>query len=179
MQTVGAERSLVHFHELADDLPFTRCFETEPSPQCVLLGIVAKMVEAGVALACATSTVGVRPMQVGQHDLDRCIETVKVEAEEPHPIVDSARIVESAEPAEEIEHVCVAPHPGWKPQKSTERVRGVGIVGRAAHESVHAVAIGPVSFDRDGMKTLLGDEALGSGRAGSVKLVRPVGSLAQ
>jgi hypothetical protein len=82
MQTVGAERSLVHFHELADDLPFTGCFETEP-------------------------------------------------------------------------------------------------VGRAAHESVHAVAIGPVSFDRDGMKTLLGDEALGSGRAGSVKLVRPVGSLAQ
>jgi hypothetical protein len=93
-------------------------------------------------------------------------------------VLGAARVVQLAQPAHEVENVRVAPQPGRKAPKITERVDCIGVLADPAHVAVHAVRVGPVGLHRDRGKPELQDQALRELGTLAVKLVRAVGRLA-
>ena len=83
-----------------------------------------------------------------------------------------------AEPADEVEHVGVAPHPRWEPLESSQGIDGIGIIAPAADVTVDAIRVGPVGLDGDRIEALLPDQPLGDLGAFPVELVRTVRRLA-
>ena len=88
-------------------------------------------------------------------------------------------VVVGAEPADEVEHVGVAPHPGGEPPEARQRIDGLGVVAAAADVAVDAIGVRPVGLDGDGGEPLLADQPLGDLGALAVELVRPVRRLAE
>jgi hypothetical protein len=83
------------------------------------------------------------------------------------------------EPAHEVEHIGISPHPGGEPLEIGERVDGIHVGSDAAHVAIHAIGIGPVGFDGHRRETSVGDQALGDRRPLPIELVRAVRRLAE
>ena len=83
-----------------------------------------------------------------------------------------------AEPADEVEDVGVAPHPGRESLESRQRVDGLGVVAATADVAVDAIGVGPVGLDGHGVEALLADQPLGDLRPLPIELVRAVRGLA-
>ena len=88
------------------------------------------------------------------------------------------RVVVVAEPADEVEHVGVAPHPGRESSEARQRLDGLGVVAAAADVAVDAIGVGPVGLDGHGVEALLADQPLGDLGTLPVELVRAVRGLA-
>src|SRR5438270_4927934 len=89
------------------------------------------------------------------------------------------RVVEVAQPADEVCDDRVAPHPHREPAEAAERLLRRLVLAGAADEAVHAVGIRPVRLDRDRGAAAVGDQALRDLRAFAVELVGPVRRLAE
>ncbi len=117
-------------------------------------------------------------LEVGDHRFDGRLQTVEVETVETHAAAALARLVEVAQPTDEVQDVGVPPHPGRKATKSGERVGSVGILAGPGYVAVDAQRIGPVALDGDRGESLLLDQPLGDLDTFAVELVRPMGCFA-
>src|SRR5439155_8972311 len=88
-------------------------------------------------------------------------------------------VVAAPQPADEVEHVLVAPHPGREAPESGEGGRGVGVLRTTADEAVHALGVRPVALDRDRRETLFLDETPGDPRAFAIELAGAVRGFAE
>ena len=80
------------------------------------------------------------------------VEPVEADLRSPCP----ARVVVRAQPADEVEHVGVAPHPGREALEAAQRLaRPSSSSPRAADVAVDPVGVGPVGLDGDGGEALL------------------------
>jgi hypothetical protein len=122
-------------------------------------------------------------VEVHEDCICRGVEAVEVHAVEiDHAArrrASCARLVVSAEPARELDHLLVAPHPGGKAAERGERGVGVGVAGSALHPPIQSTHVGPVGFDGDGVETLLLEQPLRDARALVVELVAAVRRLAE
>src|SRR6266850_404006 len=146
----------------------------------VLLDGAPEVIEAAVALARDPRLFRIDFLQLLQYLVDRGVQAVEVEAIEPD--LGGAwlqAVVVGAQPAHEIEHVRVAPHPGGEPLETGERGIGIPVFAFAADEAVHAVRVGPVGFDRDGVEPFLDDQPLGDASPLLVELVGAMRCLAE
>ena len=130
-------------------------------------------------MARPVGRLGVDLVQVGDHGLHRGVQAVEVQTVEADLAACPAdAVVVVAEPADEVEDVGVAPHPGRESPESRQGVDGLGIVAAAADEAVDAIGVGPVGLDGHGVEALLADQPLGDLRTLAIKLVRAVRRLA-
>ena len=79
-----------------------------------------------------------------------------------------------AKPANEIEDIGIAPHPGRKSSESVQGVDGFGILGTAADVLVDPNCVRPVGYDGNSGKSFFADKPLRDLRPFPVKLVRAV-----
>ena len=87
--------------------------------------------------------------------------------------------VVASQPADEIQHVGIAPHPGRKTFEAFEGVDRFRVIIFAPHKSIHAIGIGPVSFHGYRIEALTLNQTLGDLRALPVELMRSVRGLPQ
>ena len=86
------------------------------------------------------------------------------------------RAVVLAQPAHEIAHLGVPPHPGRKPGKRRPLRRRIL---KMPHVMIDPRRIGPVGLDRDKAKALFDDEIAGDALAHPVEFGGAVGRLAE
>ena len=107
------------------------------------------------------------------------MQAVEVEPIEARLAAPAQRVVVRAEPSDEIQHVCIAPHPRGKASEPAQRLGSVGVTASAANISIHAISIRPIRLDRDHRKPLFLNQAFGDLRAVPIELVRPMRCLAE
>ena len=83
------------------------------------------------------------------------------------------------QPADEIDDVGVAPHPGRETLKSAQRFFGIPILAVSANKAAHPQCIWPICFPRHDGEILFGHEPLGNFSARLVELMRTVTGLAK
>src|SRR5512143_73737 len=83
------------------------------------------------------------------------------------------------EPPDEIENVCIAPHPCWEALESCKSLDSIRIPTRPANIPVDAVCIRPVGLYRDRSESPLLDQALGDLGPLSIELVGAMRCLAK
>ena len=143
---------LLQLDELLDDLLLARLGAAEAGLVAVDLGVVAEVVEAGVALAGALRRLGVDSLQVARRPPPSRRAGCRGRARRSRPCgapAGSASLCSRSQ-LDEVEHVGVAPHPGGKRRKSASASSALVVVAGAAHVAVDAVRVGPVGLDRDG-----------------------------
>ena len=114
-------------------------------------------------------------LQVSEHRFDRSMQTVKIESiESAFAIFESLLVVVLAQPADEIEHVGVSPHPLRKTLKPAQRFHAVAVFARASDKPIDAIRIRPICFHGHGAKAALRDQDLRDLRANPIKLVGAV-----
>jgi len=144
------------------------------------LSIVGKVVETGVASTGRLRRIGVDLLKIMEHGFHRGPQAVEIEAIEADLRgARPKRVVVFTKPLDELDHVGVAPHPGWEAPEVGEPFYGIDVVAHAAHIAVDAVSVGPIGLDRHGRKTLLLDQPPGDPGALVVEVVRAVGCLAE
>jgi hypothetical protein len=137
------------------------------------LSVLAEVVEADITSAGLPRRLGVDFLEILQHGFHRGAEAVKIEAVEANPwSARRQRVVVRSQPLDELDHLGVAPHPGWEAAEVGERFNGGDVVAHTAHVAVDAVGVGPIGLDRDGCEAFLLDEPLGDLGALVVELVR-------
>ena len=166
-----------------DQLPhrfvLARLGEAERRGIAVDLGVVAEVIEAGVAGAGANRALGVDLVEVAEHGLDGRVQAVEVEAVESDPRrIAGEGIVVVAQPLHEVQHVGVAPHPAREALEVPKRRQGVGVVARPTHVAIDPVGIGPVRLDGHRGESPLRDEPPRDARPLAVELVGAVGRFA-
>ena len=87
-------------------------------------------------------------------------------------------VVVFPQPADEVEHVGVAPHPLREAAEAVEGLDAVGILALVPDKPVHAVRVRPVGLDGHAAEPLLADQPPRDLGASLVELVGPVGGLA-
>ena len=133
------------------------------------------MLEAGVALARPPRGSGIDDVEVLEHGRHRGVHAVEVQAvESDFRFRGCAAVVVRPEPADEVDHVGVAPHPLGEALEASERLFGIGGVALAAHEAVDAVGVGPIGLHGDPDETLLANQTLRNLGSNAIKLVRAV-----
>ena len=164
--------------QLGDDLALARGTQSERRRVAVRLHLVTELIEARVADARAARGFGIDFSEIGEHRFNGCAKAVQVEAVEADPSIGRLRVVVRAEPADEIEDVGVAPHPGGEAPEAGQRFDGIRVCAGATNVAVHAIGVGPVGFDGDGGEPFLGDQPLRDQRAFPVELVCAVAGFA-
>ena len=165
-----------HVDELRDNLGFAGVAEAESGGIAVGLRVFAEVFEAGVAVAGARRSFRIHLVEIGEYRLHRSVHAVEIEAEEAGfglPL--GERVIVSAQPADEVEDVGVAPHPCRKALKSIQGLGGIDVLAEALHVAVDAVGVGPVRFDGDGAEAFLANETLSDQCAVAVELMGSVG----
>src|SRR5919109_4927125 len=84
----------------------------------------------------------------------------------------------SAEPADEVEHVRVSPHPGRKTLKSTQGLVGIGVHSNAAHVTIDSIGVWPVGFNCNRAKAFFRDEPFGEFGSLAIEIVGTMRRLA-
>ncbi len=102
-----------------------------------------------IAVARSRRAWGVNFVQIAEHRLHRGVKAVEVQTIKADlGRARRQRVVVRSQPADEIEHIGVTPHPGGETLEAAERIHcfGVGIcnVGRAAHVAVDASGTNPL-----------------------------------
>ena len=118
--------------------------------------------------------------QISQDRFDRSVQAVKIKPVKARlPICVALLVVMLTQPADEIEHIGVAPHPLRESFETAQRVHAVEIGTFASNETIDAVSVRPIGFHRDGVEAALINQPLGDEGAFSVKFVRPVTRFAE
>ena len=169
----------MELEQLLDDAAPAGLADPEADGSPVLLALAAEVLEARVALSGPGRGRRIDLLEVGDHLLDRGVEAVEIEAVEPGGIGGIAAVVVRAQPADEVEHLGVAPHPGREALKAAQRLLGVRVLAGPADVAVDAVGVGPVGLDGDAGETLLLDQPAGDQGALAVELVGAVRGLAE
>src|SRR6266446_1826084 len=146
----------------------------------VLLDGASEVVEAAVALSGEAGGLRIDLPQIPQDFVDRRVQAVQIEAVEAD--LRRARregVIVRPQPAHEVEHVRVAPHPDREPLETGKGGVGVPVLAQSPDEAVDPVRVGPVRLDRDSVKAFFDDQALGEPRPLGVEIVRAVRGLAQ
>ena len=167
--------------ELRDHFSLALLAGAERRREAVDLGIVvAELVEAGVTLPGAVRGSRVDSVQVGDDLVDRTVQAIKVQAVEPRlgPLVAARPSVVLTQPAHEIQHRRITPHPGRETLESSQCLLGGRVVPAATDIPVHPVGIGPVSLGRDRAKSPVLDQPTRNLRPRRVELAGAVGRLA-
>ena len=114
------------------------------------------MLKAGVAVAGALGGGGIDLIQIAKHCLDRCVQAVKIKTVETYfGSVCGQRRVVVAQPFNEVDHHCVAPHPRRKPFESAECFVGASVITQTPDITVNSESIRPIRFNRDRREVLL------------------------
>ena len=96
----------------------------------------AEMFETTVIMSRAFCRFGINFVQVSEHRFDRSMQTVKIESvESAFAIFERLLIVVLAQPADEIEHVGVSPHPLRKTLEPAQRFHAVAVLARAVGQT--------------------------------------------
>src|SRR5581483_1407281 len=99
---------------------FTRPRHVETGCVSVSGNVLSELLETAVVMARAPCRFGVDIAQVSEHRFDRSVQTVEVESiESTLSVFKYLLVIVFAQPANEIEHVGVSPHPLRKTLKST------------------------------------------------------------
>ena len=169
----------LHLDQLVHDFPLAVGREAEGSRVSIALRVLAEVLEAGVPVAGPLGRLGVHLVEVREDGGDGAVQAVEVEPVEAGPrgrIRDA--VVALAQPADEIEHVGVAPHPGGEALEVGQRLRGPGVAPRPSHEAVDAPGVGEVGLGGDAAEAQVDDEPLGQLGSPLVELVGAVRGLA-
>src|SRR6266568_4354636 len=100
---------------------------------------MAEMIETRVAQPRTPRSLGIDFVEIPKHRFDRGMQAVKI-----HPVESDRRsfrielFVEASQPLDEFQHDFVAPHPGWEPAKTRQRLIWIGIRADAAHVTMNA-----------------------------------------
>src|SRR5207249_760422 len=156
------------------DLPLARFRQAKSSSITVGLRIFTKMFEARVTITRSFCCVRSNFIEVSKHRLNRSMQAVEIEPIKScfQPVALS--FVVASQPADEIQHVGIAPHPGRKTFEAFEGVDRFRVIIFAPHKSIHAIGIGPVSFHGYRIEALTLNQTLGDLRALPVELMRSV-----
>ena len=174
-----ADRVALQLHQLLDDAATTGLADPQADGSPVLLALAAEVLEAGVALAGPGRRRRIDLLEVGDHLLDRRVEAVEVKAIEPRGVGGIAAVVVRAQPADEVEHLGVSPHPGGEALEAAQRLLGIRVLAGPAHIAVHPVGVGPIGLDGDPREALLLDQPACDQGALAVELVAAVGGLSE
>ena len=165
--------------ELRHDVALARRVQPEIRRVPVLLQVLTEVIEAAVASSRSKRRLRIDLVEIRQHRLGRGPKAVEIEPIEAGTRRRRHPVVVRPEPADKIEDVGVAPHPGREATEITERLLGILVDTRASHVPVDAVGVGPVGLDGHGGEALLLDEAPRDERPFAIKLVRPVRRLTE
>src|SRR5687768_1717308 len=88
-------------------------------------------------------------------------------------------VVPTAEPANQVQKIGVAPHPARKAFEFVEGHESARVGRLAANVAMDAKNVGPICFQRDDIEAFFLDEAFGDLGAGFVELMRPVSGFAE
>ena len=138
------------------------------------------MFEATVVMPRALRGFRIDFAEISQDRFDRSVQAVKIEPVKARlPICVALLVVMLTQPADEIEHIGVAPHPLRETFETAQRVHAVEIGTFASNETIDAVSVRPIGFHRDGVEAALINQPLGDEGALPVKFVRPVTRFAE
>lgn len=139
---------------------------------------IAHVVHARIQAPCACRLFGIDGIQVGHNRVRGAIEAVQVHAID----ADAGRVGPSrialAQPADELAHLPVAPHPGREAPEVGKRLVQ-RIVAAPTGVAVQAQHVGPVAFHDHRIEAGLLHETPGDGRAHGVELVGAMCGLAE
>ncbi|ONC06239.1 hypothetical protein AQ910_05990 [Burkholderia pseudomallei] len=139
------------------------------------------MVERRVALPRELGLLGIDAVEIADHRVGATVQAVQIEPVDARARLPRQGRVALAQPADELAHRTIAPHPCGQARKVGERRIGVGIGDRgvALHAAIHAPRIRPVALDRHGVEPAFADPARGDLRAHPVELVGAVRRFAE
>ena len=166
--------------QLGEHLDDTLLAVPDPEPRRVPIRLrIPVMVEARVACAGAFRRRGIVAIEVVDDRADRRIQAVEVHPVDGGALVRRRLAVAGAQPADELHHGGVAPHPGGEARETVERLLGAIRSHTVPYVLAHPVRVGPVGLPDDRPESQLVDEALGDARALPIHLVASVGRLAE
>src|SRR5919109_2059542 len=149
----------LQFDELIDHFILARGAYIETCGITVSLRILTKMLETRVALARTFGCPRVDLVKIREDCADRRVQAIEVETVEAHLCgALRQRVVVPTQPADEVEDVSVAPHPGGKALEISQRLYARRRTADATQVAIDAIGIRPVSFHGDGGKSFLGDQ---------------------
>ena len=162
-----------HFHPLADDFVLATLAQSEAGGISVSLRILAKIFKAGIAISGAARRFRIDLVQEIQHGSDGGMQAVQIQSVEANASGVPVFIV-IAQPADKIEHIGIAPHPGGKSLEAGKRINRVLVFTLKSHILIYAICIGPIRLDCDCVESFFRDQALGNLSAQAIELVSPV-----
>ena len=139
-------------------------------------GIALPRRQATVTLAGDLGGLRIDLVEIVQNRSDRIIEAVEIETVKRDALVPVHRTIVLAQPAHEVAHLGVAPHPGRKPCKRGPLRRRILEV---PHVMIDARGIRPVRLDGNKAKALLDDQIARDPFAHPVEFGSAVGCLAE
>lgn len=142
---------------------------------------LAHVVERRVALPRELGLLGIDAVEIADHRVGATVQAVQIEPVDARARLPRQGRVALAQPADELAHRTIAPHPCGQARQVRERRIGVGIGDRgvALHAAIHAPHIRPVALDRHGVEPAFADPARGDLRAHPVELVGAVRRFAE
>src|SRR5947209_2048403 len=170
-------RTAAKFQQRLHDLGMARLRKSERDGVTVV-GRVGDFAEAAVVTPRSCGCGGIDSVEIRYYRLDRALQAVKVQAVEADPTAKLARLVEIAQPADEVEDVGIAPHPGRQFSEARERIDRVGIGAPPGDVAADAQPVRPVGLDGDRGKSELVDQSLGDLATLAIELVGSVGGFA-
>ncbi len=103
------------------------------------------------------------------------IQAIEVQAVKTKPLRPRRlAVIVLPQPANEVKHVRVAPHPGGKALEIREGLDGFLVVALALEEAIDPISVRPVGLDGHGGEAFFPDQAFGDLRPGAIELVSSV-----
>ena len=133
---------IIHFlaperDQFPDDGIFAGRREAEAGGVTIGLDLLAEMFEATVMLPRAPGRFRIDLVEIIEHRFDRGMQAVEIESvESAFPVWKSLVVVVLAQPADEIEHIGVAPHPLRETFETAQRFHAVDVVAFAMDEPI-------------------------------------------
>src|SRR5450631_3873553 len=122
--------------------------------------------QATIALAGHLRRLWINLVEIVQNRSDRIIQAVEIEAVKCYALTPLHGTVVLAQPANEIPHLGVSPHPSREPRKRRPLRRRIL---EMPHIMIDPRGIRPVRLDRNEAKALLDDQIAGDALAHSVE----------
>ena len=163
--------ALAHLHPLVDDLILAALAQSKTGGVSVSLRILAKILEAGIAIAGAAGSFGVNLVQEIKDSPDGSMQTVKIQSIEAYTSRGLVQLVVIPQPANKVEHIGVAPHPGGKSLEASKGIDRILVFALKSYKLIDAIRIRPICFDRNRVETFFRNQALGNLCAQSIELM--------
>ena len=158
---------------MIDDLPLAGFAQPEARGEAVVLHIFSEIFETAVAVARSSGRVRVDFVKIGKYSFNRAVQAVQIEAVEASFLLGRRQqVVAVTQPADEVQHVGIAPHPGREAPEVGEGLIGCRVCIESAHEMVDAIRIRPIGLHSDCSEPQFLDEPLADVGARSIELVR-------